>query len=181
MKNSWYDWECWLFSRDAIYCEDASNLFYCILSRNVKCDREMRFRFFLLQKYFCEFVLVIMLDHFIVYVSTVWLEFFRDDECFTKATHQTRRKRLIKFDTSDISSDLMNRISLNLMNRISSNLTNDISSNLTSDISSNLTNDISSNLTNDISSNLINVISSNSTKILFVFLNERFWMTKESM
>jgi uncharacterized protein (DUF2267 family) len=142
-----------------------------------RCD----FRFFLLQKYFCEFVFVIMLDHLIVYVSTVWLEFFRDDECFTRATHQTRRKRLIKFDTSDVSSDLKNRISSNLMSRISSNLTDDISSNLTSDISSNLTNDISSNLTSDISSNLISDISSNLTRTLSVFSDKRSEMTRESI
>jgi hypothetical protein len=78
-----------------------------------KCD--FRF-FFFCRKYFCEFVFVIMLDHFIVYVSTARLEFFRDDErdliwffevtefwqddssSLTKATHQTWRKRLIKFD-----------------------------------------------------------------------------------
>jgi hypothetical protein len=109
--------------------------FCCVLSPNVKCDREMRLQIFFLQRYFCEFVLVIMLNHFIVYVSTVWLEFFRDDECFTRMTHQTRRKRLIKLDTNDILSDLMNRILSNLMNKISSNLMNKISSNLTNDIS----------------------------------------------
>ncbi len=127
----------------------------CLEMWNVieKCD----FRFFLLQKYLCEFVLVIMLDHLIVYISTVWFEFFRDDECFTRTTHQTRRKRLIKLDTSSISSDLMNSISSNLMNWISSNLTSDSSSNLISDI------------------------SSNSMRTLFVFLEERFWMTRESM
>jgi hypothetical protein len=52
---------------------------------------------------------------------------------------------------------------------------------LMSDTSLNLTNDILSNLTNDISSNLISDILSNSTKTLFVLLNKRFWMTKESM
>jgi hypothetical protein len=79
-------------------------------SRNAISD------FFLYRKYFCEFVLVIMLDYLIVYVSTVRLEFFRDDErslirffemteswrddssSLTKATHQTWRKRLIKLD-----------------------------------------------------------------------------------
>jgi hypothetical protein len=57
-----------------------------------------------------------MLDHLIVYVLTARLEFFRDDErdlirffemteswrddssSLTKATHQTWRKRFIKFD-----------------------------------------------------------------------------------
>ncbi len=128
---------------------------------------------FFLQRYFCEFVFVIMLDHLIVYVLTVWLEFFRDDECSTRTTHQTQRKRLIKLDTSDISSDLKNRISSNLMSRISSNLTNVILSNLTSDILSNLTNDISLNLIND--------ISSKSTKTLSVLSDKRSWMTRESM
>ncbi len=143
-------------SKDATCYENANNVF-CVLSWNVKCDKKCDFRFFFLQKYFCEFVLVIMLDHVIAYVSIVWLEFFRDDECFTKTTHQTRRKRFIKFDTSDISSDLMNRISSNLMNKILLNLTKDCLSNLTNDVSSNLTNDISSNLINDISTILMTI------------------------
>jgi superfamily II helicase len=136
---------------------------------------------FFLQKYFCEFVLVIMFDHFIVYVSIVWFEFFRNDECFTKATHQTRRKRFIKFDTSNISSDLMNRISSNLMNKVSSNLTNNILSNLTSDISLNLTNNISSNLTNDILLNLINDISSKLDEDFVCFLKKTFLNNKRKI
>ncbi len=68
------------------------------------------------REYFCEFVLVIMFDHLIVYVSIVRLEFFRNDERnlirffemteswrsdssnSTKAIHQTWRKRFIKLD-----------------------------------------------------------------------------------
>jgi hypothetical protein len=55
-----------LLSRNTICCENVNNLICCVLSRNVKCDREMRFQIFFWQKYFCEFVLVIMLDHLIV-------------------------------------------------------------------------------------------------------------------
>jgi hypothetical protein len=78
-----------------------------------ECD----FKFFSsCKEYFCEFVLVIMLDHLIIYVSTVRFEFFRDDErdlirffemteswrddssSLSKATHQTWRNRFIKLD-----------------------------------------------------------------------------------
>jgi hypothetical protein len=79
-------------------------------SRNANSD------FLFCRKYFCEFVLVIMLDHFIFYISTARLEFFRDDErnltrffemtetwrndssSSTKAIHRTWRKRFIKLD-----------------------------------------------------------------------------------
>jgi hypothetical protein len=113
---------------------------FCVLSRNVKCDRKMRFQsFFSDREYFCEFVLVIMLDHFIVYVSIVRLEFFRDDERnlirffemtktwrndssdSTKATHQIWQKRFIKLDTSDLIK-LDESDSSNLIRAISSNL-----------------------------------------------------------
>jgi hypothetical protein len=158
------------FSRNATCCEDVNNLFCCVLSRHVKCDRKMRFQIFFLQNYFCKFVFVIEFDHLIVYVSICLIRIFSRWRMFYENDSSNSTKAIHK---SDISS--------NLMNKISSNLTNDISSNLTNDISLNLTHDISSNLTNDISSNLINDISSNSTKILFVLLNERFWMTNESM
>ncbi len=109
-------------SRNATYCENANNLICCVLSRNVRCDRKMRFQIFLLQKYFCEFVFVIMLDHFIVYVRLFDSNFFEMTNALMRATHQTWRKRLIKFDTNDISSFLISNISLNLTKCISSNL-----------------------------------------------------------
>jgi hypothetical protein len=109
-------------SKNAIYCEDASNLICCVLSRNVKCDRKMRFQIFFLQKYFCEFVLVIMLDHLIVYVWLSDSNFFEMTNALTRATYQTWRKRLIKLDTSDISSFLIDNTSSNLTKCISSNL-----------------------------------------------------------
>ncbi len=166
-------------SKNTICCEDTSNVF-CVLSRNVRCDREMRLQIFLsCRKYLCEFVLVIMLDHLIVYVLTVRLEFFRDDErdlirFFRDDKDLTRR--LIRLDESDssnltkaahqtwlddFSSNLTDDISSNLMSCISSNLKNDISSNLMSCISSNLMSGISSNLMSCISSNLMDDISSN--------------------
>jgi hypothetical protein len=109
-------------SKNAICCEDANNLINCVLSRNVKCDRKMRFQIFFLQKYFCEFVFVIMLDHLIVYVRLSDSNFFEMTNALTRATHQTWRKRLIKLDTSDISSSLISNISSNLTECISSNL-----------------------------------------------------------
>jgi hypothetical protein len=69
-----------------------------------------------------------MFNHFIVYVSTVQLDFFRDDEWdlirffevtrtwqnnlsnSTKTIYQTWRKRFIKFDTNDFSSNLIKRL-----------------------------------------------------------------------
>ncbi len=123
---------------------------FCFEMWNVieKCD----FRFFFLQKYFCEFVFVIMLDHLIVYVSIVWIEFFRSDECFdesnssnmTKATHQIWHERhfiifdkqhfikldemylvkFIKFDKQHFIK-VDERYLIKLDYDISSNLTND--------------------------------------------------------
>jgi hypothetical protein len=148
-------WEMRFVSKMLLICFVAS----CLERWDV--IEKYDFRFSSCKKYFCELVLVIMLDHFIVYVSTARLEFFRDDERslirffkmtriwrddssdLTKATHQTWRKRLIKF--YDISSNLMNCISSNSMSDISLNSMSDISSNLMSDISSNLINDITSN------------------------------------
>ncbi len=106
---------------------------------------------------------MIMLDHFIVYVSIVRLEFFRDDERnlirFFEMTRTWRNDssnstgRLIKLDESD-SSNLIQTLSSNLtkathqtwyershqvwLDDFSSNLTNVISSNVMSCISSNL-------------------------------------------
>jgi hypothetical protein len=88
----------------------------CLVSKCEMWSRNATSDFFSCREYLCEFVLVIMLDHLIVYVSTVRLEFFQDDErslirffevtetwrsdssSLTKATHQTWRKRLIKLD-----------------------------------------------------------------------------------
>jgi hypothetical protein len=88
----------------------------CLVSKCEMWSRNATSDFSSCRKYLCEFVLVIMLDHLIVYVSTVRLEFFRDDErdlirffemtgtwrsdssSLTKATHQTWRERLIKLD-----------------------------------------------------------------------------------
>jgi hypothetical protein len=111
-------------SKNAICCENVNNLICCVLSRNVKCDREMRFQIFLLQKYFCEFVFVIMFDHLIVYVRLFDSSFFEMINALTRAIHQIWRKRLIKFDTNDISSFLINNISSNLTKCISSNFIN---------------------------------------------------------
>jgi hypothetical protein len=70
-----------------------------------------------------------------------------------KATHQTRRKRFIKFDEND-SSNLIRAIFHQIwLDDFLSNLTDDISSNVINCISSNLINDISSDLMSDISSN----------------------------
>ncbi len=119
----------------------------------------------------CEFVLVIMFNHLIVYVRLSDSSFFEMTNALTKAIHQTWRKRFIKLDTSDISSFLISNISSNLMKCISSNL-------IKFDIKSD----------NCVSSNLdkryfikFDDISSNSTKILFVLSDERFWMTSEDV
>jgi hypothetical protein len=117
-----------LFSKNTICCENVSNLICCVLSRNVKCDREMRFQIFLLQRYFCEFVFVIMLDHLIVrffwssnFIFDEWRMLILDyrvtyvcsqsverrlwwDVRLDEAFHQTWRKRLIKLDESDSSN-----------------------------------------------------------------------------
>ncbi len=98
------------------------------LSRNVRCDREMRLQIFFLQKYFCEFVLVIMLDHLIVRFSDRSISLFSEwrmsvldyrvtyvcsrsverrlwwDVKLNEMIHQTWRERLIKFDESDSSN-----------------------------------------------------------------------------
>jgi 6-phosphogluconolactonase/glucosamine-6-phosphate isomerase/deaminase len=142
-----------------------------VLSRNVKCDREMRFQIFLLQKYLCEFVLVIMLDHFIVYVRLSDSNFFEMTNALTKAIHQTWRKRLIKLDTSDISSSLISNISSNLTKCISSNL-------IKLDIKSD--NCVSSNSDERYLIKLDDILS-NSTRILFVLSDERFWVTSEEI
>ncbi len=102
-----------VLSRDTTCCEDASNV-SCLGMWDV--IEGCGFRFSSCRRYLCEFVLVIMLDHLIVYVSTVRLEFFRGGErnltrffgvagawrsgssSSTKATHQTWRERLIKLD-----------------------------------------------------------------------------------
>jgi hypothetical protein len=158
-------------SRNAICCEDASNLIDCVLSRNVKCDREMRLQIFLLQKYLCEFVLVIMLDHLIVYVRLSDSSFFEMTNALTRATHQTWRKRFIKLDTSDISSFLIDNISSNLTKCISSNLIKfDIK--LDSCVSSNSDERYLIKLDD---------ISSNSTRTLSVFSDERFWVTSKDV
>jgi hypothetical protein len=165
-------------------------------SRNAISD------FFFCKKYFCEFVLVIMLNHFVVYVSIVRFEFFRDDERSlirffevtkawrsdssdsTKTIHQIWRKRFIKFDESDSSNLIraifhqieLNDFLSNSTNNISSNVMSCISSNLMSDISSNLMSDSSLNLMSDISSNLMSDISSNfeKEKQFFYFLISDF-------
>ncbi len=159
------------FSKDAICCENASNLIDCVLSRNVKCDREMRFQIFFLQKYFCEFVLVIMLDHFIVYVRLSDSSFFEMTNVLTRTTHQTWRKRLIKFDTNDISSFLIDNISSNLTKCISSNLIK-LDIKFDSCVSSNSDERYLIKLGD---------ISSNSTKTLSVLSDERFWVTSEDV
>jgi hypothetical protein len=107
-----------LFSKNVTFDKNANNLICCVFFEIWDVIENNDVRFFLLQKYFCEFVFVIMLDHFIVYVSIVWLEIFRDNECLTRTTHQTWRKRLIKLDTSDISSSFISDISSNLIKLI---------------------------------------------------------------
>jgi hypothetical protein len=164
-------------SKDTTCCENASNVF-CVLPRNVRCDREMRLQISFLQKYLCEFVLVIMLDHLTVCVSTAWPEVFRDDDCLTRATHQTRRKRLIKLDRIDIPSCLISESSLNLTSNISSNLMNRLSFSLTNDISSNLMSWSSFSLTGDISSNLM-ISHQTWWRLCLSLSDERSWMTSE--
>jgi hypothetical protein len=117
-----------LFSKNTICCENVNNLICCVLSRNVKCDREMRFQIFFLQKYFCEFVFVIMLDHLIVkffwsfnLIFDEWRMLILDYQMtyvcsrfverrlwwnvrFDEAFHQIWRERLIKLDESDSSN-----------------------------------------------------------------------------
>jgi hypothetical protein len=159
------------FSKDAICCENASNLIDCVLSRNVKYDREMRLQIFLLQKYFCEFVLVIMLDHLIVYVRLSDSNFFEMTNALTRTTHHTWRKRLIKLDTSDISSFLIDNISSNLTKCISSNFIK-LDIKFDSCVSSNSDERYLIKLDD---------ISSNSTRTLFVFFDERFWVTSEDV
>jgi hypothetical protein len=144
---------------------------FCVLFRNVRCDREIRFQIFLLQKYLCEFVLVIMLDHLIVYVWLSDSNFFEMTNALTRTTHQTWRKRLIKFDTNDISSFLINNISSNLTKCISSNL-------IKFDIK--FDNCVSSNFDERYLIKLDD-ISSNSMRTLFVFSDENFWMTSKDV
>jgi hypothetical protein len=103
------------FSKNATYCEDASNVF-CVLSRNVKCDREMRFQIFLS----CRDISVNSFSWscLIISSSMFWLSdsnFFEMTNALTRATYQTWRKRLIKLDTNDISSSLISNISSNLI------------------------------------------------------------------
>jgi hypothetical protein len=94
-------------SKDATYYENANNVFLRFVSKCEMWSKNAISDFLFCRKYFCKFVLVIMLDHFIVYVLIVRLEFFRDDERslirffevtefwrddssnLTKATHQT--------------------------------------------------------------------------------------------
>jgi hypothetical protein len=132
-----------LFSKNATCCKNVNNVFLRFVSKCEMWSRDATSDFFSCRKYFCELVLVIMLDHLIVYDSIVWLEFFRNDERdlirffemtkawrsdlsdLTKATHQTWRKRLIKFDTSNLikfdesdSSSWIRAISSNLTSRL---------------------------------------------------------------
>jgi hypothetical protein len=171
------------FSKDATCCEDVNNVFY-VLSRNVKCDRNMRFQIFFLAEIF---LWNRSRDH-------AWSFHRLCFDCLTRVF-----SRWLMLNEND-SSNLDENDSLNM---------NDISLILISDVSSNLTKCISSNLINNISSNLMTIfhqtwwitsqqvwwlylikfwraishqtwwwylikfdddISSNSTKILFVFL-----------
>jgi hypothetical protein len=104
------------FSKNAICCENVNNVFLRLVSKCEMWSRNAISNFLFCRKSFCEFILVIMLNHFIVYVSIVRFEFFRDDErslirffevtkswlndssSLTKTTHQIWRKRFIKFD-----------------------------------------------------------------------------------
>ncbi len=133
------------FSRNAIYCENVNNVF-CILFRNVKCDREMRFQIFLLAEVF---LWIRFRDH-------VWSSHYLCFDCLTRVF-----SRWLMFDKKNSSN--LDESDLSNMSVISSNLIRDVSSNLRKCISSNLINNISSNLmtishqilTNDISSNLM--------------------------
>ncbi len=115
-------------SKDATCCEDANNVF-CVLSRNVRCDREMRLQIFS----FAEISLwICSRDH-------AWSSHRLCFDCLTRIF-----SRWLMLDES--SSDLDENDSSNM---------SDISSNLISDVSSNLTRCISSKLINNISSNLM--------------------------
>ncbi len=54
--------------------------------------------------------------------STVWLEFFRDDECFDENDSSNMTKAIHQIWHDDISSFLISNISSNLTKCISSNL-----------------------------------------------------------
>ncbi len=91
-----------MFSRNATCCEDASNLFCCVLSRNVKCDREIRFQIF-----FRKDIFVNSFSWLCLIISS--FKFQLSDSSFFEMTN-VLRKRLIKLDESD-SSHLIRAIS----------------------------------------------------------------------
>jgi hypothetical protein len=149
-------------SKDATCCEVANNVFLR-LARNVKCDREMRFQIFFLQKVF---LWIRSRDH-------VWSFHHLCFDCSTRFFSKWRTrlnsifrsdknltKRLIKFDEND-SLNLTKATHQTRYERSYQTWLDDFSSNLTDDISSNLTSCISSNLMSDILSNLMSDISSN--------------------
>ncbi len=104
------------FLKNAIYCENVNNVFLRLVSKCEMWSKNAISNFLFYKEYFCEFIFMIMLDRFIVYVLIVRIEFFRNDEQSlirffemiktwrndssnsTKAIHQTWRKRFIKFD-----------------------------------------------------------------------------------
>jgi hypothetical protein len=149
---------------------------FCFEMWNVieKCD----FKFFLLQKFFCEFVFVIMLNHLIVYVSIIWLEFFRHDECFdendssnmTKAIYQTWYERHL------IISDKQHLIKLDEMYLVKSHQT-------WYQVCWLCLIKFWWTISHQTRWRLIKFdnISSNSTRTLFVFSDERFWVTSEDV
>ncbi len=98
-------------------CEDVNNVSCCVLSWNVKCNRKMRFQIFLfaesisvnLFSWLCliisSFMFQLFDSIFFEITNAINFDFFEMTETWrdessssTKATHQTRRKRLIKLD-----------------------------------------------------------------------------------
>ncbi len=83
---------------------------FCILSRNVKYDRKIRFQTFFFVKILLKFVLVIMFDYLIIYVFCLiqifsrWRMFHKNDSSnSTKTTYQTWYNRhLVKPDESHL-------------------------------------------------------------------------------
>jgi hypothetical protein len=141
-------------SKDATYCEDVNNLF-CVLSWNVRCDREMRFQIFSFAKVF---LWIRSRDH-------AWSSHRLCFDCLTRVF--SRWLMLDKNDSSDFDeSDSSN------MNVISSNLINDVSSNFDERYLIKL---------DDISSNLMTISHQTRRKFRLFLSDERFWTTNESL
>jgi hypothetical protein len=131
MSFFWWEFTCCSECWECLLRKYVNNVF-CILSRNVRCDLKNAIQICSLQRLFEWFILVIMLDHFIVsffwsssLTFSEWRMLILDyqvmyvcsrsvERRLTKTTHQTWwmktsshqiwRKRLIKSDESDSSN-----------------------------------------------------------------------------